>query len=87
MGKMAMRISDIENGMRNVCLEGKIVNMNGYMLVVDDESGRIFVRYSRRNLESQIEKGNIVKIHNCRAVNFSGILQLRMSHNGHIALR
>jgi len=84
---MTMRISDIENGMRNVCLEGRIVNMNNYMLVVDDESGRIFVRYSQRNLDSQIEKGNIVKIYSCQAVNYSGILQLRMGHKGHIALR
>lgn len=84
---MTMRISDIQNGMRNVCLEGKIVNMNNFMLVVDDESGRIFVRYSHRNVEGQVEKGNVVKIYNCQAVNYSGILQLRMGHKGHIALR
>lgn len=82
-----MRIADIENGMRHVNIEGKIVNMNGYMLVVDDESGRTFVRYSRRNLEKQIEKGNRVRIYNCQAVSYSGILQLRIQPNGHIAVR
>ena len=82
-----MRISDIHTGMRNVSLEGKIVNMNNYMLVVDDESGRIFVRYRYRNLENQIEKGNIVKISNCQAVNYSGILQLKMGRKGNIALQ
>jgi hypothetical protein len=82
-----MKISEIRTGMANVCLEGKIVNMNNYMLVVDDESGRIFVRYSHRNLANQIEKGNIVKICNCQAVNYSGILQLRTGHKGYIVLR
>ncbi len=80
-----MRISDIHTGMRNVCVEGKVINMNNFMLVVDDESGRIFVRYSHRNLENQIEKGNKVKIFNCQAVSYSGILQLKMGHKGHIA--
>ncbi len=82
-----MKISEIQSGMRKVCVEGKIVNMNNYMLVVDDESGRIFVRYSRRNLDSQIEKGSSVKIFDCQAVNYSGILQLRTGNKGHIALR
>ncbi len=81
-----MRISEIQNGMRNVCLEGRIVNMNNFMLVVDDDSGRIFVRYSYRNLQNHIEKGNTVKICNCQAVNYSGILQLRMGHKGHISV-
>jgi len=79
-----MRIGDIENGMRHVNIEGKIVNMNCYMLVVDDESGRTFVRYSRRNLENPVEIGNHVKIYNCQAVNYSGILQLRMERKGRI---
>lgn len=82
-----MRIRDIQNGMRNVYVEGKIVDMNGHMLVLDDESGRTFVRYSQRNLENQIETGNIVRIHDCQAVNYSGILELRMGSKGRIALR
>ena len=84
---MRMRIADIEKGMRHVNIEGKIINMDGYMLVVDDESGRTFVRYSRRNLENQIEKGNYVKIHDCQAVNYSGILQLKMQPKGRITRR
>ena len=86
-GIMTMRIADIENGMRHVNIEGKIVNMDGYMLVVDDDSGRTFVRYSRRNLENQIEKGSHVKIHDCLVVNYSGILQLKMHPKGRITCR
>lgn len=81
-----MKISDIENGMRRVNIEGKIVDMNRYMLVVDDETGRMFVRYSRRNLKTQVEIGNRVRINDCQAVNYSGILQLRMGSKGYIAL-
>jgi len=82
-----MRIVDIENGMRHVNIEGKIVNMDRYMLVVDDESGRTFVRYSRKNLETRIETGNYVKIRDCQAVTYSGILQLKMQPKGRISLR
>ncbi len=82
-----MRIADLENGMRHVNIEGKIVDMNSYMLVVDDESGRTFVRYSRRNLENQIETGNRVRIYDCQTVTYSGILQLKMQPNGRIASR
>jgi len=81
-----MRIGDIENRMRHVNIEGKIVDMNNYMLVVDDESGRIFVRYSWRNLKNPVKIGNHVKIYDCQAVNYSGILQLRMEHKGRIDL-
>ena len=82
-----MRIADIQKGIRHVNIEGKIVNMDGYMLVVDDESGRTFVRYSRRNLENEIEKGSHVRIHDCIAVNYSGILQLKMQPKGRITRR
>jgi len=82
-----MRIADIQNGMRHVNIEGKVVNMNNYMLVIEDDSGRTFVRYSRRNLEEQIETGNHVRIYDCEAVCYSGILQLKMRPSGRIALR
>jgi len=82
-----MRIADIENGMRHVNIEGKIVNMDSYMLVIDDESGRTFVRYSRRNLENPIKTGNYVKIYGCQAVRYSGILQLKMQPKGRIVPR
>lgn len=82
-----MRIAGVENGMRDVNITGRIVNMSNYILVVEDESGRTFVRYSRRNLEKPIQTGNRVKIHGCQAVNYSGILQLRMQPNGRIALQ
>ncbi len=82
-----MRIADIQNGMRHVNIEGKVVNMNNYMLVIEDDSGRTFVRYSPKNLEEQIETGNHVRISDCEAVCYSGILQLKMRSSGRIALR
>jgi RNase P/RNase MRP subunit p29 len=82
--RVGMKIGEIQKGMRKVSVEGKIVNMNSYMLVVDDSSGRIFVRYSSRNLDGQIEKGNTVRICDSQAVSYSGILELRMGHKGHI---
>lgn len=85
-GELAVKIDDIANGMKHVNIEGRIVNMNGYMLVVDDDSGRAFVRYSRRNLETEVTKGSHVKIRGCRAVVYSGILELKMNSNGYISL-
>jgi len=38
-----MRIDEIREGMRHIHIEGKIVDMNQYMLVVDDDTGRTFV--------------------------------------------
>ncbi|MGA8857421.1 MAG: hypothetical protein WB643_09680 [Candidatus Bathyarchaeia archaeon] len=79
-----MRIEDIRNGMRNIHIEGKIVDMNQFMLVLDDESGRTFVRYSYRNLVKPVQKGDYVKVDNGQAVNYSGILQLKLPRNGQI---
>ena len=79
-----MRIEDIRNGMRNIHIEGKIVDMNQFMLVLDDETGRTFVRYSYRNLVKPVQKGDYVKIDNGQAVNYSGILQLKLPRNGQI---
>lgn len=72
--------------MKNIHIEGKIVNMNEYMLVIEDGSGQTFVRYSWRNLAGPVEKGNFVRASNCVAVNYSGILQLKVDRNGRIAL-
>ncbi len=77
-----MRIEDIRNGMRNIHIEGKIVDMNQFMLVLDDESGRTFVRYNYRNLAKPVQKGDYVKVDNGQAVNYSGILQLKLPRNG-----
>jgi len=79
-----VRIEDIRNGMRNIHIEGKIVDMNQFMLVLDDESGRTFVRYSYRNLVKPVQKGDYVKVDNGQAVNYSGILQLKLPRNGQI---
>jgi RNase P/RNase MRP subunit p29 len=83
---METRIDEIRNGMRNIHIEGKIVDMNQFMLVVDDESGRTFVRYNYRNLAKPIQKGDYVRIDNGEAVNYSGILQLKLPRNGSITL-
>ncbi len=79
-----MRIEDIHNGMRNIHIEGKIVDMNQFMLVLDDETGRTFVRYNYRNLAKPAQKGYYVKIDSGQAVNYFGILQLKLPRNGSI---
>jgi RNase P/RNase MRP subunit p29 len=79
-----VRIEEIRNGMRNIHIEGKIVDMNQFMLVLDDETGRTFVRYNYRNLAKPVQKGDYVKIDNGQAVNYSGILQLKLPRNGSI---
>jgi len=81
---METRIDEIRNGMRNIHLEGKIVDMNQFMLVIDDESGRTFVRYNYRNLAKPVQKGDYVRIDNGEAVNYSGILQVKLPRNGSI---
>jgi RNase P/RNase MRP subunit p29 len=70
--------------MRNIHIEGKIHDMNQFMLVLDDETGRTFVRYSYRNLSQPVQKGDYVKVDNGVAVNYSGILQLKLPRNGSI---
>ena len=81
-GVCSLRIDEIRNGMRNVHIEGKIIDMNQFMLVLDDESGRTFVRYNFRNLVKPVQKGDYVKVDNGVAVNYSGILQLKLPRNG-----
>jgi len=68
--------------MRKIHIEGKIVDMNQFMLVIADETGRAFVRYNYRNLVKPIQKGDYVKIDNGQAVSYSGILQLKLPRNG-----
>jgi len=70
--------------MRNIHLEGKIVDMNQFMLVIDDETGRTFVRYNYRNLAKPVQKGDYVRVDNGEAVNYSGILQVKLPRNGSI---
>ncbi|MGA2460849.1 MAG: hypothetical protein ABSF82_05460 [Candidatus Bathyarchaeia archaeon] len=77
-----MRIDEIRNGMRGVHIEGKIVDMNQFMLVLEDETGRTFVRYNYRNLVKPVQTGDYVKVDNAEAVNYSGILQLKLPRNG-----
>jgi len=70
--------------MRNIHIEGKIVDMNQFMLVIEDETGRTFVRYNYRNLTKPVQKGDYVRVANGEAVNYSGILQLKLPRNGSI---
>jgi hypothetical protein len=60
--------------------------MNDRMLVVADETGRIFVRYNQRNLATPVNTGNLVRIQNGDAVIWGGILQIRMGPKGRISL-
>jgi RNase P/RNase MRP subunit p29 len=80
----SMRIEDIRNGMRSIHIEGKIVDMNQFMLVLEDETGRMFVRYNYRNLVKPVQKGDYVKVDNGVAVNYSGILQVKLPRNGQV---
>ncbi len=80
-----VRIDDIDAGMRNVSIEGKVVNMNPWMLVIEDESGQTFVRYRQRNLKTPVVIGDTVKIKNARAVEWSGVLQLKLDANGEVS--
>ncbi len=77
-----MKISDISIGMRKLNLQGKIIDMNGFMIVLDDGSGRTFVRYRARNVDTQIEPGDSIRVQNCRVVKYSGILQVRLERDG-----
>ena len=79
-----LKIENLDSGMRNVSIEGKVVNMNPWMLVIEDESGQAFVRYRQRNLRTPVMIGDRVKIKNARTVQWSGILQLKLDSNGEV---
>jgi uncharacterized protein (AIM24 family) len=79
-----MRISDIAVGMRRVNLQGKIVDMNGFMIVLDDGSGRTFIRYRAKDLETEVKTGDRIQVLNSRVVNYSGIMQVRLERGGRI---
>ncbi len=72
--------------MRNVYLEGEIKDMNEHMLVVADETGRIFVRYRPTHLANPVKTGNLVRIQSGDAVVWGGILQIRLGPKGRISL-
>lgn len=85
-GKREMRICEIQNGMKKISIEGKVVNMNEFMLVLDDGSGSTFVRYNSRNLAQPVQKGDHVSVKNGEVVNYSGILQVKLSRSSSISL-
>ncbi len=61
--------------------------MNSFMLVIDDGSGQMFVRYSKRFLTSPLNVDDYITVHNCRAVEYSGILQITMQRNSRIVVK
>jgi len=89
-----MNICEIRRGMKNAGVEGKIVDKNDFMLLISDKTGQIFVRYWRdyrpneewQKLLSNLKIGNKVKITNVDAVNYGGILQLKLTRKGQVAL-
>jgi hypothetical protein len=89
-----MNINEVISGMRNVDVEGNIVDKNHFMVLIKDKTGQIFVRYWRKfmkkeewqQLRSDLEIGNKVKITNCDAFNWSGILQLKLTKQGQVNL-
>lgn len=84
---MTLRISDVTEGMKNVQIAGKILNMNTFMLVIDDGSGQIFVRYNQRHITNPLNKGDYVTVQNCKVVKYSGILQTTMQRNGQVLVQ
>ncbi len=80
--------------MENVDIEGKIVDKNNFMILISDKTGQIFVRYWRnfrpkeewQKLLSNLKIGNKVKITNIDVANYVGILQLKLSRKGQVAL-
>ena len=79
-----MKIGEIRVGMRKTALQGSIVDMNPFMIVLEDETGRTFVRYRARNVIDPIAIGDDVDVQNCTVVNYSGILQVRVEPSGRI---
>ena len=79
-----MKIGEIRVGMRKTALQGRIVDMNPFMIVLEDETGRAFVRYRARNVIDPIAVGDHVDIQNCTVVDYSGILQVRVEPSGRI---
>ena len=88
-----MNIREIRPGMKNADVEGKIVDKNGFMLLISDKTGQIFVRYWRnyrpweewQKLLSNLKIGNKVKITNVDAANYREILQLKLTRKGQVA--
>ena len=87
-----MNINEICEGDGSVDIEGKIVNMNEFMLVVKDKTGQIFVRYPRKyrptdewqQLLTKLKVGNTIKLTCCAVVNYHGILQLKLTRKGKV---
>jgi hypothetical protein len=92
--EILVNIGDIRNNMGSVNIEGKIVNFNRWMIAIDDKSGQTFVRYNRggrtreewQKMLEQIKIGNLVSIQGCYSVNYSGIIQLKLTPTGRITL-
>ena len=78
--------------MGNVDIEGNIVDKNTFMMLIRDRTGQIFFRYRKKfmpkvewqKLLYDIKIGDNVKITNCDAVNWQGILQLKLANQGNV---
>ena len=83
-GGLRLKIKDISDGVRNVSIQGKIVDMNAFMILLDDGSGKIFVRYRSRDLADPLAIGDRIRVQKCRARIYSGILEIRLERSGRI---
>jgi len=78
--------------MEKVDIEGNIVDKNTFMMLIRDKTGQIFFRYRKKfmpreeweKLRYDLEIGDNVKITNCDAVNWQGILQLKLANQGNV---
>jgi RNase P/RNase MRP subunit p29 len=83
-GGLRVKIKDISDGIRNVSIQGKIVDMNAFMILLDDETGKIFVRYRSRDLADTLAIGDRIRVQKCRGRIYAGILEIRLERSGRI---
>ncbi|OGD54887.1 hypothetical protein A3K80_01560 [Candidatus Bathyarchaeota archaeon RBG_13_38_9] len=83
-GGLRVKIKDISDGIRNVSIQGKIVDMNAFMILLDDETGKIFVRYRSRDLADSLAIGDRIRVQKCHGRVYAGILEIRLERSGRI---
>ena len=65
----------------SVCLQ---TYNNIEIIIIDDGSGKIFVRYRSRDLADPLAIGDRIRVQKCRARIYSGILEIRLERSGRI---
>lgn len=58
--------------------------MNAFMILLDDETGKIFVRYRSRDLADTLAIGDRIRVQKCRGRIYAGILEIILERSGRI---